>query len=80
MLSNPRAPTNQLYIMKNRVFLPIIGLIIAAFVGWALMAYLLMDRPVNWLLAVAFALIFGLAYGGLSIMRLRKQGDMNEYR
>lgn len=66
--------------MKNRVLLPAVGATIAAFVGWALMANFLMDGPVNWLLAVAFALIFGLTYGGLFAMRFRKQGDTNEGR
>jgi len=56
--------------MKKRKFLYALGATIAAFVGWVGMSYL-SNRPINWLIAISFAVVFGLTWSVLSFIKPR---------
>ncbi|MCZ7671798.1 MAG: hypothetical protein M5U34_34050 [Chloroflexi bacterium] len=56
--------------MKKRELLYALGATIAAFVGSVGMSYLI-NRAINWPLAILFTVVFGLSFGVLSFMKAR---------
>jgi len=56
--------------MKKRDLLNAFGATLAAFVGWVGMSYLI-NRAINWPLAILFTVTFGLSWSVLTFIKAR---------